>query len=359
MTQVHPPPATNTPTPTPTNTPGGPPPTQPPPTPTDPGQVGIGGTPSNPVTLTTILGNPTYIWNPVSGATSYTIYLASTNNLFHALFYDVLPGATYCNANLCAVDLTTLAATAWLGNGNYTIYFLPSGGDWQGPFDFTVDVPKPVPVTPQGFTDTLGSAVALQWSLDGNADYAGWFRVYAAPENDVFNPILDNWYSREDVLCADDTNCTLQLSQLQPGVIYVAYIQSWGPGGMTNDGGVGNTGWAGPLRFALGGQLPSQPQNISAVLNGTEVTLTWDDDPAATRYWVFIGDLDQLDSESNYFLEFRVKTDANLTCNGTTCTTVVDLAGKPSGTYSSYIQARNAGDVESDWGIGGNTISLP
>src|SRR5690606_38220251 len=128
-----------------------------------------------------------------------------------------------------------------------------NNGDWQGPFNFSVSVPKPNVVTLMGYdTNTpKNTQVALLFDLQGNAAYSAFYYVYAAPSNDLLNPVIDQWYSRSDLSCANDTTCSLLTPDLQSGVRYEAYIQSWGPGGITESGGIANTGFAGALYFGL------------------------------------------------------------------------------------------------------------
>lgn len=195
-------------------------------------------------------GHPTYSWSHVDNAGGYELYLARTTNLIGALFYDTISSGTYCDADTCSIDLTALQPWAWLTNDHYSLFINPVPGNvntWQGPFQFTLNEQQPQAVTPGDVTFGNPLKPTLTWTLPGTAQNSAFYQVYVAPLNDVINPVLFQWFTREE-LCGgwNGTNCTLTMPQnLSPGTEYRAYVLSWGPGGLSTGGNIGGAadGW--------------------------------------------------------------------------------------------------------------------
>lgn len=202
-------------------------------------------TPRNEVDFT--YGHPVYIWPDVSDEVGYEVYLAPKDNLVDARFYNTVDRATFCDGKACAVDLTQLEAGAWLTNGTYSLYINPDPGNlntWAGPFDFTVDESRPRTVSPLETTGVQSLYPIIHWRLDGTAVNSAWFQLVIVPTDDLADAVVLQWVLR-DTACGDRDGifCSFQIPEaLEDGRTYSAFIQSWGPGGLSF-GGVLGSGW--------------------------------------------------------------------------------------------------------------------
>lgn len=197
-------------------------------------------------TVTDIIGNPQYIWDRIDGVNSYELYLAPANNLIAAKFYGTLNGADICNTTTCSVDLTTITPNAWLVNDTYVVYMKPGSGEWVHAATFTVSAPQPSTISPANTTmnDNMPLRPDLNWSLNGTAQRSAFYAVYIAPKDNPAQTVIYEWITREDV-CGSwgNTTCAYNVPvPLANGVTYIAYIQSWGPGGLSIGGSL-NIGW--------------------------------------------------------------------------------------------------------------------
>lgn len=316
-------------------------------------------------TLTVSTGHPTYVWTEVVDATEYGIYVALKNNLFAANFYGIIPASTFCQNNVCSVDLidpalTPILGAGWLAsNGTYSVFLNPfpdNASTWIA-FDnaFTLDVAAPKALTPTGVDDTVGSLrPTFNWALDSDAASTAFFQLYVAPTDNitasVFGTALTHWVSREDA-CGSWTGntCSYRLEvDLQDKTHYQAYMNSWGPGGFSTGGNVpGVDGWVN-FEFNMGGAIPNLPSNIQ-VNSSNPPTITWDDDPLATSFSIWVGVI--TDPNTWIFLEEASKSGSAISCNGTTCSHTVSQT-LASGAYNIYMQAQGANGT-SRGGIGG------
>ena len=118
---------------------------------------------------------------------------------------------------------------------------------------------------------------------------------------------------------------------------YIVLVQSWGPGGFNGDD---PTLWAAPVYFNAGGDPPQAPQNIIVTPNQGRPTITWDDDPNAQYFHLYIGIPAE---EVTVYFEWLEKAALPSLCNGTTCAITPDI-DPVAGQYDVYMEA---------WGRGG------
>ena len=330
---------------------GGPPPVQ-------PGQLEL----KSPLgVVPDTIGNPTYEWTEVENAISYEVYLAPKNNIYSYRFYDTVTAAQYCADNICRVDLTTITPTAWLNNDTYEVYLKANNSDWNGPFEFTVSAPTPEVVNILSVTATTNTLrPTISWNLPGTAANTAWYQMYIAPVDDLFNPAYYEWNSRQQVCGSwSGTSCSFMLPlDLMDNTYYAAYIQSWGPQGFSV-GGIDNIGWA-FVEFNVGGPLPAPPTGIQVSASGGQATVTWNDDPIATSFNVWIGDINNLVNNPPYF---QIHNKSEGICNGATCT-LTPSKTFANGSYLVYLQAigpnghARGGIVNLGW-AGGQSFSAP
>lgn len=195
-------------------------------------------------TIQSSTGNPVYEWNVAPGASRYELYLAPQNNLIAMRFYNTIQASQFCDATTCSVDLTTLAAMAWLNNDTYVLYIKPNNAAWTIAGTFTINAPLPAVITPAATTGTSSLRPTLNWTLEGTGTNTAFYQVYVAPTNNVTVPVVFQWVARNEA-CGGwgGTTCSFQMPvQLSNNTDYTVYIQSWGPGGMSVGGPLG-IGW--------------------------------------------------------------------------------------------------------------------
>lgn len=284
-------------------------------------------------------GNPTYIWQTFEGAASYKLYLARTNLLRNPIFFWDIDAATYCDADVCEVDLTTLedGGFYWLSNGDYTVYIQPINGAWSGPFNFTVRVGEIVVVSNVSAAATTRPTIS--WTLAGTAIESSWFNVYVAPVERLAVPAFSKWYSRVEACGTwDSTTCSVQVDVRNGD--YHAYIQNWSPGGF-GIGGVAGTGFAGPGEFTLNLPQPAAPANLTVVSNNPLI-LTWTGDANASWHQIWIGTV-QPEYSTRYY---KWVPAADLGCeSGGTCTLNLGTSDFGRGFYSWFILSAGPGGV--------------
>ncbi|GAB4516550.1 MAG: hypothetical protein OHK0046_22100 [Anaerolineae bacterium] len=287
-------------------------------------------------TLTATRGNPTYRWEHEDGITNYQIYVNPASNVTTPVFFGTLPAAQYCSGAQCSVDLTKINGGAWLSNGTYHVY-LAAGNTWNlTPSVFTVNVPQPGIVNMQSVTNTSNNKPTLSWTLSGSAEHNAWFHIYVAPTSALTAVAVDTWVERSQV-CSGST-CNFQVPQSLANNHYSAYIQGWGPGGLSTGG---FAGWAGPVEFNLGPARPAVPENVNVSLNNKVPTVTWSDDPNATEYNVYVGIVTPI-TQIYYITLTRASACSSGTCQFTAPDTF------PAGSYHAFVQAVGAGGIGLD-----------
>ena len=313
--------------------------------------------------VTDSTGNPTYHWVEGQGVTTYELYLAPKDNIEQTLFYGQVNALEICQNSLCSVDLTKqssypdVTGLPWLVDGVYVLYMNPQPGNFSTwiltPNEFEIDSPPTGVITPTGVTNTLtGTRPTIQWELDMSAATSGWFQVYIHETDEiaagnVMNPPIWTWYSREQ-LCNSFTGtiCAFDMPvDLKASTHYQAFVQSWGPHGLSENN---QGGWVGPIEFNVGGPLPglvtagmgqfSGPISSNPATNPP--TYVWDDDPLTNAYSIWFGDPSTAESLAKAtFIENLLKTSPDLTCDGTTCTYQLPSPIVEPGQYKMYIQA--------------------
>ncbi len=312
--------------------------------------------------VTNSTGNPTYYWVEGQDVTAYELYLAPKDNIEQELFYGQVSAQDICQNSLCSVDLTKKSSYPdagdwpWLMDGVYVLYINPQPGNMSSwilpPNEFEIDSPPTGVITPGGVTNITGTRPTINWQLDMNAATSGWFQVYvhetdAIAAGNVQNPAVWKWYPR-DQLCNNfvGTTCAFQMPvDLKDKTHYQAFVQSWGPHGLSENH---QGGWVGPIEFNVGGPLPGLVTAGLGQFHGpissnpptNPPTYLWDDDPLANAYSIWFGDPSTAKSlEKVIFVENLLKTSSTLTCDGTTCTYQLPSPIIEPGAYKLYIRA--------------------
>ncbi|MFN8374052.1 MAG: right-handed parallel beta-helix repeat-containing protein [Anaerolineae bacterium] len=283
-------------------------------------------------------GNPTYQWPDIAGAQYY--YLLINNASGTQVINEVLSDAGYCNGSTCSIDATTLRETYRLTNGSYTAYMNTWNGTalgtWRGPFSFTLSAPPPGLPTLDAPSNITSLRPTFTWSLSGSALNATYFNLYVAAPGNAAAPTINQWVTRASA-CGSPTGTTCSLlapSDLLDGTAYSAYLRSYGPGGLST--------YAGPQAFVVNAPPPVLPSGIVINPNQGRPTITWNDDTAASYFYVSILNNSSTAVYSQWLTRASVCTP---TC---AVTPVIHL---PSGSYSVVMAAWGPGGMS----LGGNS----
>jgi len=291
-------------------------------------------------------GNPIYEWITMPGAVYFYLVLEDINT-GQTIINDTIAAADYCVDNLCSIDLTRLHETYRLVPGDYRWFIRAwsraAAGPIIGPIKFTLQAEPPGLVTPLDATETDTYRPTLHWSLEDTAVNATYFQVAVLYTADLPGPItqtlLFETFSRID-LCGgiDGTACALQIPVDMPNNIALsAFIQNIGPGGALTTTGPYDNGYAGPIAFTPTVPIPDLPDALQVNYGHGLPTFTWNDDPTATQYAVFIGFVPNWQEVFS-----RVYTRSEADCDGIICQVQPQIV-IPNGLYNFAVQGRGAG----------------
>ncbi|MDX1993543.1 MAG: hypothetical protein SF029_14240 [bacterium] len=305
-------------------------------------------------------GAPTYRWT-ISGVSTYSLAIFRQDDMNTPYYLNQNISANdYCPAGTCnfnPVNAPLLNDEARLYNGVHLAYLCGGVCDdlaaWSGPFIFTVSALPPAPISGFNVIDLNTPRPTLRWTTDALATS---FRVYIAPVEAFFTaPVIDIILWRR-VACPSGNVCSYPIPlDLQDNRAYYAFILAEGTGG-TAVGGTYNNGWEGddftPDHIA-NPRLPASPR---VAVNQGRPTISWENDPNATRHFLAI-----YSWTANQWVWGRYYTkslDSQLTCNSMTCTVVDDAIMFPNGSYSAWINAEGPGGVTTG-GLFGNGFNGP
>jgi hypothetical protein len=238
-------------------------------------------------------GDPEFVWNGIGTAVSYKLWVGKAGSATPVFFLQDLP-LSYCVDLICTVDPVAISEANRLANGNYVVWVganrVGAKTVWFGPFNFTLNAPQPVIPTLGTTTETTTFTPTLNWTLEGTAANLSWFEVYVVPSSTPSKPEIRKWVKRGNVCgSVDGTTCSYEVTLARNNTEYQFWMRGWGPGGYTT-GGAGNLQqWAGPETFTIVVALPNPPQNIVVDPRQGRPLISWDDDPNATYFQVWLG----------------------------------------------------------------------
>ena len=301
-------------------------------------------------TISDGFGDPTYAWPHVDDAISYEFYLGRLPNYTTVALLqnmNALDAETYCLTDTCQIDLTDLGESYRLYNGDYEVWLRPrtaqGPGTWTRGGRFTLDATAPQIVTLQETTGTETPRPTLRWELEDTASWATYFQLYVAPSADIGNPVFLGYISREEACGGTETaSCSYTFAtDLTFGETYQLWMESGGPGGSAVGGEYPTApSWVGPEIFVIDdGTLPQLPQNITVDPREGRPIITWDADPNATRFSLYLG-------PNPIGADFFTIYDAPDICDITTCTVEPPINYPASGNpYQLWMQARGPAGV--------------
>lgn len=301
-------------------------------------------------TVTDTIGNPTYSWAVIPGATAYDLFVGATDsvgNIIGTVFFGRVNNPS-CDSTTCSVELTLVNPAAWVYNGTYVVYLQAAdSGSWQGPYTFAVQATAPTAPTliAPSFANPLQPT--LNWTLDADSGRAAFFQLYLAPTENLFTPLLPlpTWISRLDACGAwDGTTCSLTVPGiLADNIYYSLYMQSWGAGGFSTGGAIpGADGWV-YQEFATGTPPPKLATNLQAQVSGNVPTFSWTAPAFATAYELWVGTV--VNGVANQ-AHYNTHPAANLGCDGGgQCSITLTSTVFQVGQYQWFVRATGPAGV--------------
>ena len=250
--------------------------------------------------LTTYTENPpilpTFSWTGVEGAASYRLYVINGND--QVTLDETFTTADICEGTSCEVITDDLIPYYGLLNDTYRWWVgaIMSNGDqfWSDapdyePATFTVNLPNaalPANIAidvrtgrPLFTWDDDPNTVFVQMYIGeaGAADFFEWIERNGNPDDGV-----------RDFTCVAGT-CTFDPEWDVVTGTYSAWMQAWGPGGLST-GGEGGSAWTNSPEFTLPTTAPDASTFNATVNNydGDDPILTWAGSDVATWYNILV-----------------------------------------------------------------------
>ncbi len=339
---------------------------------TDPGTGGgTGTTPQPPPQMLEVLGSldtvpvkPSFRWQHETQAGQTTVpgtyYHLVVKQGTTMIFDEWFQATTICSGTTCAVPYPetafgvfgkTMPSTGLLA-GDHSFY-VESFIDNDTPIErsqvktFTVSAAPP-PTLPARFSvDNSASQTQFVWADDANALY---YHLYIG--DGVNEPLFFDWVEKTTSLCDGLTCRFTPPTPVQPGV-YLFYIQSWGPGGLTS-GGFQNLGWDG-TKVLVG---PGLTTDLKASVAGNTATLSFTAASDADSYRLWVGTVKGADITEAHFQTYTA-ADLGCTTAGSTCTFTLDISSFAPDTYNWYVQASGPIGISAAGNLFGWATGIP
>ncbi len=172
--------------------------------------------PASDAMITTAQLESNLSWSAVNGAEWYSIYIQ--NGAGTPVYNQWVAATEVCNGGVC-----TLNEPVWMMNGSYewwmAYYVNGFTSSYLAPSTFGIGVRFPAPVASLD-ASTVAGTTTISWPSDSNAS---WYRVYVGGDNGF---VYDEWVNPN---CEE--TCTLNIELAADS--YNVWIQSWGPGGLS------------------------------------------------------------------------------------------------------------------------------
>jgi hypothetical protein len=262
---------------------------------------------------------PTLTWSPVSGATSYDIWLNDVTSGAVGLLHGQSSATSWTATSALTVGDSYIWWVRGVGAGNST-------GPWSGAATFNVaGLPVPVPTAPLGGVATL--APTFTWNAVGGADYY-----------DVW--VDDTTTGQSQVLRNTKVTGT---SWAPTTMLTVGHAYKWWVRALTNNGNF--SAWGTGATFSVT-PLPA-PAPAPVTVAGATPSFSWSAVAGADLYDVWVNDSTTGQSQ--------VLRNTQITGNSWTAS----FALTPAHAYQWWVRAVNAGGDTSPWSAGtGFAIAL-
>jgi hypothetical protein len=278
-------------------------------------------TPSGTTTTTT----PTYIWNAVTGATWYYLWVnGPSGSPVIQQWYTAAQANCASGAGTCSVTPSTT-----LANGTHTwwiqTYASAGYGPWSSGLSFTVSggvPPAATLVAPSGTScDTTPTYI---WNAVSSAT---WYYLWV---NGPSGSVVKQWYTAAQAHCASGTGtCAVAPATTLASGTHTWWVQTW------NSAGYGP--WSAGKSFTVTpGSVPGAVTLIAPSGSTTNPPpyYWWYEDSCATWYYLWVNG-----PSGNVIKQWYTSAQAN--CNGTWCW-VTNATTLPTGTNTWWVQTWNS-----------------
>lgn len=258
---------------------------------------------------------PTYIWNKVSGATWYYLWVNSPSG---NVIKQWVQASAVCSSSTCsatpAKSLSVGNHTWWIQTWNEVGY-----GPWSAGMTFSTTAPIPPGVaTLVSPTGAIGDKTpTYTWD---KASGATWYYLWVKrPSGDP----IKLWYDAA-VVCGANTCSVTPTTTLGAGN-HTFWVQTWNPGGYGP--------WSAGMSFNVSPPGVATLVSPSGSIGNSTPTYTWNQVNDATWYYLWING-----PSGNVIKQWYGTAQAN--CNGMTCSVTPGntLSG---GTYTWWVQTWN------------------
>jgi parallel beta-helix repeat protein len=266
--------------------------------------------------------SPSFIWNAVSSATYYYLYVSGPSGKVLDKWYET---STICSSGTC-----TVVAPTTLGGGNFTWWVQTWNSAGYGPWSTGMSFSTSVPTVPGAATlispisgTTATNAPTYSWNQVSNAT---WYYLWVNGSN---GNVIKQWYSSAQANCNGATCSVTPPTSLSTGT-YTWWVQTWNS--------IGYGSWSTGASFTT--PAPSAPgiatliSPISGTVGTSTPTYSWNQVSGATWYYLWVNG-----PNGNVIQQWYSSTQAG--CNGTTCS-VTPSTALSAGTYSWWIQSWNS-----------------
>jgi hypothetical protein len=230
-------------------------------------------------TITT--ATPTFVWNRVSGATHYQLWVAdstSGNQGKIATWYNA-EEAGCATGETCSVNATIALAD---GAASWRIQTRNDAGEgpWSAAMRFTVETGNPPNaarlISPSG---SIGdSTPTYRWAAVGNAT---WYQLWVDDVTSGGNGKIVTWYTAEAVGCpSGGGNCKITPDTALVNGEATWWIQTW------NDNGEGP--WSAPKTFVVDAQPPPAATLLRPATRTTTATPDYEWTAVADASWYYL-----------------------------------------------------------------------
>ncbi len=233
--------------------------------------------PSGSISTTT----PTYVWNAVSTATHYHLWVDDSSG--HRIDTWYSSGDAGCTSGIgtCSVTpaivLAAGSAQWWIETWNSCGY-----GPWSSGMSFTITSPGPPPAatlaSPAGAIST--TTPSYVWNAVSTATY------YYLWVDDSSGHRIDTWYTSAEAGCASGTGtCSVTPSTVLAAGTAQWWIQTW------NSHGYGP--WSSGMSFAVASPGPPPAATLvspAGAISTTTPSYVWNAVSTATYYYLWVDD---------------------------------------------------------------------
>ncbi|MEQ9028994.1 MAG: S8 family serine peptidase, partial [Aggregatilineales bacterium] len=296
------------------------------------------------VTLNTTTGTdsikPTFHWGlsgTATNATYFNVYIAPSANVGTPVLQQWYTRTESCggiNGTTCSL-LSPIELTNGVEYQLYIQSYGPGGystggtGGYAGPDTFTINIPTPQPISPNGTVNLPLGNPLYTWTDIAGAEY---YYLYVANSSgsQIINEVVSDAGYCNGTQCQLDAT-TLRESYRLPNGAYTFYVRGWKDGQATP--------WSGGMSFTVNSTLPGAVTKVFPLEGEStayNTTFQWNEVANVSGYNLYLVNPNGVASGV-----LRGEVGDEVVCSTGTCGWNTTLASVP-GTWTWYVQAFNS-----------------